>query len=163
MHWMNQPILVSPPAVLAREMSPRYACRPTLTCSSMLPACSLEVSLAGRPGHRAAAEHVGVRVGYRLARECARVEHQPVSIFADALGDRDSMRLAHHLDEQTLGPARKRRHVRVVRLRYDQDMNGSLRVDIAEGDCPLALKYPVSRHLTHSDLAEQAVGHEQAV
>lgn len=89
-----------------------------------------------------------------LARERASVENQPVTIFADAFGDRDTVRLAHHLGEQAFGPARERRDVRVVLLRCDQDMHRGLRVDIAEGDGPLALKHSVSRHLAHSDLAE---------
>ncbi len=80
-----------------------------------------------------------MRMPDSLARERASVENQPVTIFADAFGDRDTVRLAHHLGEQAFGPARERRDVRVVLLRCDQDMHRGLRVDIAEGKLTVTL------------------------
>lgn len=102
---------------------------------------------------------MGMDMGHRLPGLGARVEDETVTAFADSLGDRDTVRLAHHLGEQAARCARERRRALVMVLGDNQDMNGRLRVDIAERDGALRLQDLVSREFPGCNLAEQAVWH----
>lgn len=134
------------------------------TGQHLIPVTSQRASLAypglsRGPGHRAAAQNVGVRVPYGLARLRPGVEHQPVIIYARAGGYPPG--LGHDLVQQPLAGLRHCCDVPQVLAWYDQDMNGRLRAYVAERNGPLALSHPVGRQVTRNNFAKQAVWHDQ--
>jgi hypothetical protein len=100
-----------------------------------------------------------MRVEYSLARTRAGVEHQAVPASADTFGDRHLMRLAHHLGEQPVRGFSQRRRIPIVLFRYDQYMDGCLRIDITKRNRAMTLKHALSRQHASGNLAEQAIGH----
>ena len=102
-------------------------------------------SLSGWPAQGAPAKDVGMRVEHGLARTRAGVEHQAVPAVGHTFGDRYLMRLGHHLGEQPVRGFGQRRHIRIVRFRYDQNMDGRLRIDITKRNRAMTLKHALSR------------------
>lgn len=98
-------------------------------------------------------------VGHCLPGLGTGVEDETVTAFADTLGHRDMVRLAHNLGEQPARCACERRRALIVVLGDDQNVHGRLRVDIAEGHRAVRLQDLVSREFPGSNLAEQAVWH----
>ena len=95
----------------------------------------------------------------RLSRFRAGVEDDPVAAVPEPLGLRHPVGLERHLGQQPGVEAGQRRQVRVVILGDDQDMRGSLRVDIAERDRSVTLSHSFRWDITRDDLAEEAVCH----
>jgi hypothetical protein len=118
---------------------------------------------AGRPGQGTPTEYVDMRMEHRLASARTGVEHQTITIVTDALGDRDAMRLAHDLSQQSVRSRGQRRGIRMVFLWDDKHMDGCLRVDIAERHRAVALHNTVGRELAGGNLAERAIGHPKIV
>jgi hypothetical protein len=145
-----------PWAAMPSPAGVRFPHRLALTRPYML---SGRRGLSGWPVHGAAAKDVGVRVEHRLAGTRAGVEHQPVPGVADTLGDCYLMCLVHHLGEQPVPGFSQRCRVLVVRFGNDQNMDGRLRVDIAERNRAITFTYTFRRQLTDGNLAEKAIMH----
>ena len=86
-----------------------------------------------------------MRVEHGLARARAGVEHQAVPAVADTFGDRYPMRLGHHLGEQPVRGFGQCRHIRMVLFRYDQNMDGCLRIGITKRNRAMTLKHALGR------------------
>ncbi len=92
--------------------------------------------LTGRPLKPPAAEHVRVDVRHVLAGVRAIVDDHAIARLADALRYRGGLGQGRHLLEQAAAGGDDRRDVGIMLFRYDQHMNGGLRIDIAERDSP---------------------------
>jgi len=92
--------------------------------------------LTGRPLKPPAAEHVRVDVRHVLAGVRATVEDHAIARLADALRYRSGVGQGRHLLEQPTAGGDHRRDVGIMFLRYDQDVNRGLWIDIAERDGP---------------------------
>jgi len=79
---------------------------------------------------------VRVDVRHILAGIRATVEDHAIARLADALRYRAGVGQGHHLLEHAAAGGNHRRDVDIMFLRYDQDMNRGLRIDIAERDSP---------------------------
>lgn len=102
-----------------------------------------------------------MRVPHGLAGLRAGVEHHPVAVAVDPGLDGDLMGLGRDLVQQSAAGLRHRGEIRQVRTGYYQDMEGRLRIYVAERNGALALHHPVGRQVSRNDLAKQAVWHDQ--
>jgi len=114
---------------------------------------------ARRPVHRPAAEDVRVDVAHGLTCGGAGVEHNAVPVIRDALGHRDIASMGDQIAEQARIGGRQLGQVRIVSARDNKHVYGSLRIDIAECDCPVILGHYARRHVGDCNGAEQAVRH----
>ena len=111
------------------------------------------------PGHAPATQHMSVYVEDCLSRFRPGVEDNPVAAVPEPLGLRHPVSLERHLGQQPGVGAGQSGQVRVVILGDDQDMRGSLRVDIAKRDRAVTLSHSFRWDITRDDLAEEAVCH----
>jgi len=77
-----------------------------------------------------------VDVRHVLAGVRATVEDHAIARLADALRYRGGVGHGRHLLEQAAASGDRRRDVSIMLLRYDQDMNRGLWIDVAERDSP---------------------------
>ncbi len=75
---------------------------------------------------------MSVRVRDGLPGMTARIKDNAVTGLRNTLSERDLVRLGCHLGEQRGVRGGKARQVRIVILRNDQHVNGSLRIDVAK-------------------------------
>jgi hypothetical protein len=116
---------------------------------------------AGRPGHLAAAEHVRVHVGHGLASVGAGVEDDAVTGAGDALGDRHLVGVRDQVRQQAVASGRQLGQVGVVRPRDHKYVNGSLRINVTEGDRARITGHYDRRYVSGSNGTEQAVRHAE--
>jgi len=102
---------------------------------------------------------MSVYVEDRLSRLRPGVEDDPVAAVPKPLGLCHTVSLERHLGQQPAVGAGQSGQVRVVILGYDQDVRGSLGVDVTKRECTVALSHSLRRDVTRDDLAEEAVCH----
>lgn len=95
-----------------------------------------------------------MRVRDSLPGMAARIEDNAVTSAGDTLGQRDLMRLCHHLGQQPVSGRHEAGKVRIVRLGNYQDMNRRLRIDVTKCERVLAFEHTARRDLTSRDSAE---------
>jgi hypothetical protein len=69
------------------------------------------------------------------------------------------VRLPGNLGQQPIARGGEARQVRIVAFGDDEDVNGSLRIDVTECKRALSFKHLGGRYLPGHDFAEQAIGH----
>src|SRR6185295_7156114 len=135
--------------------------RPAISVGSGTGAlCSLNSGFlppsARGPAQLAAAHQVQVDMVDAVTRVLAGVEDEAESALRQPLGAREvggtSHQAAHHL---VVGRSQVE-HARDVPLRYDEDVEGPLRVDIVESEDGVVLVSHAGRDAPRHDLAEQA-------
>jgi hypothetical protein len=95
----------------------------------------------------------------RLPGVTARIKDNAVTRVSDTLGHGYLVRPLRDLCQQAVARGRQAHQVRIVSLRYYQNMNRRLRIDIAKCQRALGFEHASSRNLTARDLAEEAIGH----
>ena len=115
--------------------------------------------LAGRPGHRPAAEYVRMDVVDGLPGLRAGVEDHAVAVVGDSLGDGNVPGVGHELGQQALIGGGQPGQIRVMGPRDHQHVDRGLRVDIAKGDSTGTSRHNRGRNVTGGNGAEQAISH----
>jgi hypothetical protein len=115
--------------------------------------------LAWRPGHRPAAEDVGVHVPDSLARVRAGVKDHPVALLRDAFGDCDIVGMRDDPRQQTLIGRGQLAQADVVGARDNENMYRRLRIDVTERDSPIVARHYRRRNIGGGNAAEQAGRH----
>ncbi len=114
---------------------------------------------AGRPAERATAQHVEVGMAYGLTALEAGIGHEAMTRAGDPLLPRHLGREGKHLGSERGIGLRHGGHVGEVLGRDDQDVHGSLWLDIAEGHRSLTARDDVRRDVSSGDSAEEAIAH----
>jgi hypothetical protein len=102
---------------------------------------------------------VGVDVGDGLASLRARVEDDAVAAVRDSLADSHVMSVGHDLGQEAVASRRQLGQVAVVVARDHQNMDGSLRIDVPEGDRARIARNDRRRYFRGRNTAEEAVRH----
>ena len=89
----------------------------------------------------------------------AGVEDDPVAVVGQALGRRHLVRVRDQLGQLAVAGGGQLSQVGMVSARYHEYVYGSLRIDIAEGDCPVFSGHYGRGYLVSGNGAEQTVGH----
>lgn len=111
--------------------------------------------------HRAAAQKVQVEMSDRLAAVRTGVHHRAKAILQSLLC-RNVSGYRMHMAEQSLVFERQMRERSDVLARDDQQMDGRLRVDIGDGECPLVFEDLLRWYGTSGNFAEEAIHAEQS-
>src|SRR5437667_5722023 len=115
--------------------------------------------LSGWPDHRASAEKVQVDVIDALPRVFVHVEDGAPARAIDLLRTRELLRQGEHLPHERFVAVGKVVERGDVLPRDDEDMRGSLRIDVAEGDEVFRLGHDRRLRLARGDIAEDARRH----
>jgi len=89
----------------------------------------------------------------------AGVEDNPVAVAGHALGHRHLVGVGDQFGQQAVADRGQLSQVGVVSARDHEYVYGSLRIDIAEGDCPVISGHYGRGYLVSGNGAEQAVRH----
>ena len=100
-----------------------------------------------------------MHVGDGLPGLGAGVEHHPVAGLGDALGHGYLVGMGHDIGQEPVACGRQLGQIRVVVARDHEDMDGSLRINVAEGDGARISGHYGRRYLSGRNTAEQTVGH----
>lgn len=89
------------------------------------------------------------------------IEHDPVAVSGQALGDRHLVRVRDQVGQQAAARRAQLGQIRVVGARDNEHVYGCLRIDITEGDRPVITGHYDRRYLVGGNGAEQAVRHAE--
>jgi hypothetical protein len=124
-------------------------------------ACSAWPCSAGWPGHRAATEDVGVHVIDRLPGLSAGIEDDAIPALGNTFSDRHLVGVGDEVGQQPVAGGRKLGQVGVMVPSYHKYVYGSLRINVAERDCPGISGHYGRRYVGGGNAAEQAVRHAE--
>jgi hypothetical protein len=89
-----------------------------------------------------------------LPRLRAGIKDNAVPAVADSLGQRDLMRLGHHLSQDPVASRGERREIRIVIFRYHQYMRGCLRAYVTESNGSRRFEHAGCGDIARHDPAE---------
>lgn len=96
-----------------------------------------------------------------LAAMDSGVENDSVPAVSDALRYRDLVGVRDEVGQQTLSGRRQCPQIRVVLARDHEDVDGSLRIDVTEGDRRGSAGHDSGRYFGSGDAAEQTIRHAE--
>ena len=102
---------------------------------------------------------MSVDVGDGLPGLRAGVEDDPVAALCDALGHSDLVSMGDEIGKQPVACGGQLSHIGMVVARDHEDMDGSLRINVPEGDRARITRNYGRRYLGSRNTAEQTVGH----
>lgn len=100
-----------------------------------------------------------MHMGHGLARLRARVEDHTVAAVRDALRNSYLVGMRNEVGQQTVADRRKLSEIRMMIARDHEDVDGSLRIDVAERDRSRLAGHNRRRYLGTRNTAEQALRH----